>query len=161
MKNAFLLPVTTVQPEIGMLFRGGESDLSIADLPGLVEGAHQNVGRGHKFLQHVERTKALLYVVDIGGFQLSNRHDFLDPYTSIRVLVKELELYCPGLAYNREAILAINKMDCPGSIVALRKLLQQLQGNCPVKFHSIIACSAANNTGTEAIKQSLVHLFKS
>ena len=146
-------------PQIGIISRSGASDLSIADLPGLVEGAHENVGRGHKFLQHVERTKVLLYVVDIGGFQLSNRHAFLEPYTAIQVLVKELELYCPGLARSREAILAVNKMDHFGSIPALEKLLQQLQVHCPVNFNAVVACSAANKTGTESIKQSLLHLF--
>ncbi len=146
-------------PEIGTISRSGASDLSIADLPGLVEGAHKNVGRGHKFLQHVERTEVLLYVVDVGGFQLSNRHKFLDAYSTIHVLVKELELYCPGLARNKEAILAVNKMDGPHALKEFEMLLQQLKGGCPSDFSTIVACSAANGMGTKAIKQSIINLF--
>lgn len=126
--------------------------MSIADLPGLVEGAHRNVGRGHRFLQHIERTRALLYVVDITGFQLSSRHPVLDPYTAIQVLVKELELYCPGLAHSRKAVLVVNKMDTPQAPMSMEVLLQQLKGKSPINFHSIIGCSALNKTGTEAIK---------
>ena len=146
-------------PKIGTLSRSS-GDVRIADLPGLVEGAHRNVGRGHKFLQHVERTQVLLYVVDVGGFQLSCRHSPVDPYHSVQVLVKELELYCPGLAHSRAAILAVNKMDRPDAIRHFEKLVQQLKEQCPVDFHSIIACSAAHQMGTEAIKQSLLTLLQ-
>lgn len=145
-------PVTTLYPQLGILTGSGEGGPSIADLPGLVEGAHRNVGRGHRFLQHIERTGALLYVVDIAGFQMSRRHCVLDPYTAIQVLVSELELYCPGLAHNRKAILALNKMDVPGATEKLQVLVQQLKEKSPIEFHSIIGCSALNRTGTDAIK---------
>lgn len=132
------------------------TSVSVADLPGLVEGAHNNVGRGHKFLQHIERTSVLLYVVDIMGFQLSRRHTMLDPYNSICVLVEELESYCPGLAHSRKSILALNKMDTPQAHKYLQVLLQKLKERSPVDFHSIIACSALEKTGTEAIKSILL-----
>lgn len=130
--------------------------MSVADLPGLVEGAHNNVGRGHKFLQHIERTSVLLYVVDIMGFQLSRRHTMLDPYNSVCVLVDELESYCPGLAHNRKSILALNKMDTPQAHNHLQVLLQRLKERSPVDFHSIIGCSALSKTGTEAIRSILL-----
>jgi GTP-binding protein len=135
--------------------------VKIADLPGLVEGAHRNVGRGHKFLQHIERTRALLYVLDIGGFQLSRRHSMLDPYSALQVLVSELELYCPGLAHSRQAILALNKMDTPQAHNNFEILLQQLKESSPVEFHSIIGCSALNRTGTEAIKNIIQVVLQS
>lgn len=131
----------------------------MADLPGLVEGAHCNVGRGHKFLQHIERTQVLLYVVDITGFQLSHRHRALDAYSSTEVLVKELELYSPGLAHQRKAILAVNKMDSPQALSKFEVLLLELKEKSPVHFHSIVACSGLNKTGTEAIKKILFSLF--
>lgn len=145
-------------PQIGTVALSNRS-LSIADIPGLVEGAHANVGRGHKFLQHIERTKALLYVVDIRGFQLSSRHPHLDPFESIKVLVKELELYCPGLAHNRKAVLALNKMDSPEGPANLERLLYQLKENMPLHFNSIVGCSALDRTGTETIKKILFSLF--
>lgn len=135
--------------------------MSIADLPGLVEGAHKNVGRGHKFLQHIERTRVLLYVVDMTGFQLSRRHQVLDPYAAIQVLVSELELYCPGLAHSRTAILALNKMDTPSAARNFEILLQQLKEKSPIEFHSIIGCSALNKTGTEAIKNIIKLVLQS
>ena len=150
--------VTTVMPQIGTITRSGTSELSIADLPGLVEGAHKNVGRGHKFLQHLERTKVLVYVLDVSGFQLSRRQQVLDPYNTVQVLVNELELYSSGLAH-KEAILVVNKMDYPGALSKFERLLEKLKGHCPVNFHSIIACSAANRTGTQTIKEHLLELF--
>lgn len=154
-----LCAVTTLQPEVGVIT--GEGSASIADLPGLVEGAHRNVGKGHRFLQHIERTRALLYVVDIGGFQLSSRHPVLDPYAAIQVLVSELELYCPGLAHSRQAILALNKMDTPHASKNFEILLHQLKEKSPVEFHSIIGCSALNKTGTEAIKNIIKFVLRS
>lgn len=154
-----------MQPQLGVLAGSGEGSgeesVSVADLPGLVEGAHRNVGRGHRFLQHIERTRVLLYVVDITGFQLSRRHPVLDPYAAIQVLVSELELYCSGLAHSRTAILALNKMDTPCASRNFEILLQQLKEKSPIEFHSIIGCSALNKTGTEAIKNIIKLVLRS
>lgn len=66
--------VTTLQPNIGMAEFHDGRQISIADLPGLIEGSWANFGMGHKFLRHVERTKLLLFVVDVNGFQLGASH---------------------------------------------------------------------------------------
>ena len=150
--------VTTLLPQIGTITLSNQS-LTIADIPGLVEGAHANIGRGHKFLQHIERTKALLYVVDIRGSQLSSRHPHMDPFESLQVLVEELELYCSGLAHTRKAVLVLNKMDSPEAQTNLKCLLGELKEHSPLHFDGIIGCSARNKTGTEMIKNILFNLL--
>lgn len=70
----YMYIVTTIRPNVGIIEYKDFRQITVADLPGLIEGAHANIGMGHKFLKHVERTKLLLLVVDINGFQLSPRH---------------------------------------------------------------------------------------
>ena len=151
--------VTTLRPYLGTISQGQGELLTIADLPGLVEGAHQNVGMGHKFLQHIERTRVLLYVVDINGFQLSGRHVPRTPYETTELLVDELEMYSPGLAYQRKAVLVVNKMDTPQTLQHFETLLQQIKAQSPLDFHCIVGCSALNKTGMETIKNILFEIF--
>jgi len=73
-----------------------ELQISVADLPGLVEGAHINIGMGHKFLRHVERCKLLAFVVDIQGFRLSIKHKLRTAFENV-VLLNKVEYYLPGL----------------------------------------------------------------
>lgn len=84
-------PFTTLHPHMGKLRYNVDQTLSLADLPGLIEGAHNNKGLGHKFLKHVERTKVLLYLLDgsIDPEFSKNR----DPYKDFVTLKSELELY--------------------------------------------------------------------
>ncbi|KAG8138902.1 hypothetical protein E2320_001696, partial [Naja naja] len=140
--------VTTLSPEIGTVMYPDHKQITVADLPGLIEGAHANKGRGHKFLKHVERTKQLLFVIDVSGFQLSSHTPFRTAFETIMLLaklyymsgvkyfqkmyfvcklyLKELELYKEELQ-TKSALLAVNKMDLPNAKENFEKLMEQLQ----------------------------------
>ncbi|XP_059363762.1 GTP-binding protein 10-like [Carassius carassius] len=119
-------PFTTLRPEIGKVMYDDHKQVSVADLPGLIEGAHVNKGMGHKFLKHVERTKQLMFVVDICGFQLASNTPFRSAFETVLLLNKELELYKEELL-GKPAILVINKMDLPEAQGLLRELEAHLE----------------------------------
>lgn len=107
----------------------------MADLPGLIEGAHKNIGMGHKFLKHVERTKLLLMIVDIDGFQLSPQHTFRSCLDTIILLMKELELYDENLL-KKPSMLLVNKMDTTEAQKKYEEVydcLRNLPGICILK----------------------------
>lgn len=106
--------VTTLRPQIGIIGYKDHRQISVADLPGLIEGAHINIGLGHKFLKHIERTKLLLMVVDLFGFQMSVQYPIRTCIQTIYALNKELELYDKDLI-DRPCILLLNKLDRQGS----------------------------------------------
>jgi GTP-binding protein len=99
---------TTLTPNLGVVDLGDERSFVMADLPGLIEGAHMGVGLGHDFLRHVERTRVIVHVVDMSG--LEGR----DPFEDWTKINEELVLYNPKLAI-RPQIVAANKMDMPDS----------------------------------------------
>ena len=99
-------PFTTLRPYIGQVKFVDDTSIILADLPGIIEGAHLNRGLGHEFLQHAERTKVLLLVVD-GTVADDNR----SPLRDYRVLRDELRLYKDGILLDKPHILAINKSD--------------------------------------------------
>ncbi|XP_034030705.1 GTP-binding protein 10 [Thalassophryne amazonica] len=117
---------TTLRPEIGKMMYEDHKQIAVADLPGLIEGAHINKGMGHKFLKHVERTKQLLFVVDVCGFQLASTTPFRSAFEAVQLLTKELELYKEELM-TKTALLVVNKMDLPDAEEKLEKLKEQLQ----------------------------------
>lgn len=80
--------VTTIRPNIGIMAYDDLRVISMADLPGLIEGAHCNTGMGHRFLRHVERTKLLLLVVDVNGFQLNPKNKFRSCLDTVVLLNK-------------------------------------------------------------------------
>ncbi|XP_021476894.1 GTP-binding protein 10 [Oncorhynchus mykiss] len=116
---------TTLRPEIGKVMYEDHKQISVADLPGLIEGAHMNRGMGHQFLKHVERTRQLLFVVDVCGFQLASKTPFRSAFEAVQLLIKELELYKEDLPC-KPAVLVVNKMDLPDAEDKLSKLQEQL-----------------------------------
>lgn len=140
----------------------------MADLPGLIEGAHANRGMGHEFLRHVERTKLLLLVVDINGFQLSPRHEHRSCLDTVILLNKELELYNQELL-NKPAMLILNKMDVEGADEiykstinnlknlgdAFSKYSPELKPERPLKFEEILPISAKSGEDSDLVKNTL------
>lgn len=113
-------PFTTIRPQIATIEYEDYRQITIADLPGLIEGAHANFGMGHKFLKHVERTRLLLIIVDVFGFQLSQKHQKRNCLETVYALNKELELYDKTLL-DKPCALIINKMDKEGAIEEICK----------------------------------------
>jgi GTP-binding protein len=98
-------PFTTLHPIIGCIEYRDGFQIRAADIPGLIGGASEGRGRGHDFLRHIERTKALLYIVDAAGV------DFRDPVEDLHVLANELASYGDGSLLDRRAIVVANKID--------------------------------------------------
>eukprot|EP00092_Neocalanus_flemingeri_P020322 GFUD01022013.1.p1 GENE.GFUD01022013.1~~GFUD01022013.1.p1 ORF type:complete len:380 (-),score=132.46 GFUD01022013.1:271-1410(-) len=107
-------PFTTIQPNLGICEFKDLRRIELADLPGLIEGASYNVGMGHKFLKHVERTRLLLFVVDVNGFQFKLDSPHRSALDTVLLLNRELELYKEELV-TKPAVLVITKMDSKGS----------------------------------------------
>jgi GTPase len=97
-------PFTTLHPQVGIVEYEDYFRLTACDVPGLIEGAHQNVGLGHEFLRHIERCKVLVVVIDMAGTEGRN------PADDYKQLLAELELYDPTLL-KRPRLVAANKMD--------------------------------------------------
>lgn len=119
-------PFTTIKPNKGVIMYKDKRQISIADLPGLIEGAHINVGLGHQFLRHVERTKLLLFIADVQGFQLSPKHQIRSCLETVLLLNKELELYDPELL-QKPAVLAVNKMDTENAEYTFKQIQEAFQ----------------------------------
>ncbi|KAL3210687.1 hypothetical protein MRX96_008636 [Rhipicephalus microplus] len=87
-------PFTTISPNIGVMEYADHRQISLADLPGLIEGAHRNFGLGHKFLKHVERTSMLLFIVDINGFRLNSASLHRSAYETVMSFEQGQKLSC-------------------------------------------------------------------
>jgi GTPase len=143
-------PFTTLVPNLGVVGLSGERSFVVADVPGLIEGAHEGHGLGHRFLSHLERTKVLVHLVDVSS--LSGR----DPVTDWDVIMRELELF-PGRDSSGERLAdkpilaAANKIDAldePERLARLQDHLQRL--SVP-----IFAVSAATGEGVDALLEAV------
>ncbi len=107
-------PFTTLSPNLGVVRLGPEQHFVLADMPGLIDGAHKGAGLGDTFLRHIERTKMLIHVVDIAA--LEER----DPIHDYEQINEELRLYSPQLGKLHQVI-ALNKVDMPSSEEHLKR----------------------------------------
>lgn len=121
---------TTLSPNLGVVRLKDGRSFVMADLPGLIEGAHAGVGLGHQFLRHVERTKILVHVLDIAGTEGR------DPYEDFEQINLELAQYRQDLS-QRPQIIAANKMDLPDAEEKLTEFKRQLQ--TPIEIYPISA----------------------
>ncbi|MBX3750257.1 MAG: GTPase ObgE [Opitutaceae bacterium] len=111
-------PFTTLHPQIGVIEYPDDKRLLLADVPGLIEGASENRGLGHRFLRHIERCALLLVLVDMAGT------DARDPRNDYKHLLRELELYDPALLEKPRLVVA-NKMDVEAAAANLAKFKQR------------------------------------
>jgi GTPase len=135
-------PFTTLHPIVGVVEFDGYRRASIADIPGLIEGAHRNVGLGHEFLRHITRCRLLLFVLDIAGSE--GRH----PIEDLQSLRREIDLHDQRLSERPWRIIA-NKMDLPGAEENLRALRDRFANV------EVVPVSAAKSEGVDELKTRL------
>ncbi|MEM9081007.1 MAG: GTPase ObgE [Verrucomicrobiota bacterium] len=135
-------PFTTLTPSVGVVEFPGFQRCTIADIPGLIEGAHENRGLGHEFLRHITRCHLLLFVVDVSGFEGR------DPIVDLQVLRTEVRMYDEELGKFPWMIVA-NKMDVEGAeenLVYLRQRFPKVE---------IVPISAKKEEGLDELRRSL------
>ncbi|MBA2878559.1 GTPase ObgE [Anoxybacillus ayderensis] len=116
---------TTIVPNLGVVETEDGRSFVMADLPGLIEGAHQGVGLGHQFLRHIERTRVIVHVIDMAAIEGR------DPYEDYLVINEELKQYNLRLT-ERPQIIVANKMDMPNAEQHLREFKEKLKDDVPI-----------------------------
>ncbi len=139
-------PFTTLHPIVGVMELPGYRRAAIADIPGLIEGAHRGLGLGHEFLRHITRCRILIFVVDEAGSEGRN------PIEDLQNLRREIGLHDPALS-SRPWLVVANKMDLPGAETNLRALRERFS---KIK---IIPTSAAKGEGVAELKDTLAAIM--
>src|SRR5436190_10751072 len=139
-------PFTTLHPIVGVIEFPGYQRATVADVPGLIEGAHRGLGLGHEFLRHITRCRVLVFVVDVAGSEGRN------PVEDLQNLRREIGLHDPALS-SRPWLVVANKMDLPGAETNLRALRERFS---KIK---IIPTSAANGQGIAELKDTLAAIM--
>ncbi len=135
-------PFTTLHPQIGIVEYADWHRLTVCDVPGLIEGAHQNVGLGHAFLRHIERCRVLVVLLDMAAT------DGRTPWDDHQQVLRELELYDPGLL-ERPRLVVANKMDEPAAAKNLAAFKRR------VRKTPVLTMSAELGEGVEEFKQAI------
>jgi GTP-binding protein len=137
-------PFTTLVPNLGVVAWRDYRSFVIADIPGLIPGAHQGAGLGLRFLRHIERTRVILHIIEFSEDQKR------DPREDFEVLNRELALYSEELA-KRPQVVALNKIDLPH----VRDLLSEVTPYFAEKGISLIGISAATGEGLQPLLDRL------
>ncbi|KAJ4781733.1 GTPase obg [Rhynchospora pubera] len=141
---------TTLRPNIGNLTYGDFFCVKVADIPGLIKGAHENRGLGHAFLRHIERTSILAYVVDLSA-NLEGRKG-ISPWEQLHDLVVELERYKEGLS-EKPSLVVANKIDEDGSDLVFEELKKRVSGV------NIYPVCAVLGEGVDDVKEGIKRLM--
>jgi GTP-binding protein len=141
-------PFTTLNPILGVVQPDQEASFVVADIPGLIEGAHKGAGLGIRFLRHIERTRILVHLVDASQIDPQN------PLANYQAINKELAQYNPLLT-EKPQILVLNKIDIPGT-EQMAEIIQTA-----VKDRQVMTISAATRIGIDALKLKLSELLDS
>ncbi|MEY2527626.1 MAG: GTPase, partial [Verrucomicrobiota bacterium] len=134
-------------PIIGVVEFSGYRRATVADIPGLIEGAHRNLGLGHDFLRHITRCRLLIFVLDVAGSEGRN------PIEDLQNLRREIDLYDPILS-QRSWFVVANKMDLPGA----EENLEALRNRFPSV--EIVPVSAAKGEGIDKLKAELAEWLR-
>src|SRR5699024_4917808 len=116
---------TTIVPNLGVVETDDGRSFVLADLPGLIEGAHEGIGLGHQFLRHIERTRVIVHVIDMSAMEGR------DPYNDFLTINRQLEEYNLRLL-ERTQIIVANKMDMPDAEENLAHFKEQLTVDYPI-----------------------------
>ena len=135
-------PFTTLHPQIGIVEYSDFYRLTVCDVPGLIEGAHRNVGLGHAFLRHIERCKVLVLLLDMAAT------DGRKPWEDYKSLLHELQLYDPGLL-KRPRLVVANKMDEPAAEANLKSFKRRIPRT------PVLPMAAAFDEGIGAFKEKI------
>lgn len=142
-------PFTTISPNLGVVYvKGNEESFVVADIPGLIEGAHEGKGLGHRFLRHIERTRLLVHVVDISGMEGRN------PIEDYRQINLELSKFNPHLAELKQLV-ALNKVD----LLETSEPIAEFKDS--IRDVETIEISAATAKGTELLVYRIAEQLKS
>jgi GTP-binding protein len=140
-------PFTTLTPNLGVVETREHDSFVVADIPGIIEGAHEGAGLGHDFLRHIERTRVIMFVLDAA------QTDDRDVVEDFRILKRELELHNPDLA-QRPYMIVANKMDVPQAEENVGRLSQSLPGE------NLFRISAVTGDGIDALLNQAYELLQ-
>jgi GTPase len=139
-------PFTTLTPSLGVVLTDWRDPFVVADIPGLIQGAHKGTGLGIRFLRHIERTRALVHLIDADAV------DPDDPLASYHIINNELLQYSDALL-EKPQIVVLNKLDLPGAEEKARVFVDALDTVEPVLV------SASDSMGLDALKSQIVRLL--
>ena len=140
-------PFTTLTPSLGVVHTDWGEPFVVADIPGLIEGAHEGTGLGIQFLRHIERTRVLIHLIDVSTI------DPDDPLAAFKVINRELSLYNEALG-KKPQIVVLNKLDLPGSA----ELAGKFKSACDIR--EVLAISAREGDGLDKLKSKILHYLE-
>jgi len=140
---------TTLEPNLGVVRLDAENSFVLADIPGLIEGAHKGIGLGHEFLRHIERTRLLIHVVDVASVEGR------DPIDDFEKINRELREYSPALAEKKQ-IVAANKMDVTGAGENYEIFREEMES----RGYEVFPISAATGHGIWELMRRAANLLK-